>query len=66
MGILRFILYFVIFLILFRIVRGFLSTFFKSKNEATINSQSQKKKSKFEDVEDAKYIEIKPEDEKKN
>jgi len=47
-------------------VRGFLSTFFKSKNEATINSQSQKKKSKFEDVEDAKYIEIKPEDEKKN
>lgn len=66
MGILRFILYFVIFLILFRIVRGFLSTFFKSKNESTINNQSQKKKSKFEDVEDAKYIEIKPEDEKKN
>ena len=66
MGILRFILYFVIFLILFRIVKSFISTFFKSKNESTINNQSQKKKSKFEDVEDAKYIEIKPEDEKKN
>jgi flagellar biosynthesis/type III secretory pathway M-ring protein FliF/YscJ len=66
MGILRFILYFVIFLILFRIVRSFLSTLFKSKNESTLKSQSQKKKSKFEDVEDAKYIEIKTEDEKKN
>ena len=66
MGILRFILYFVIFLILSRIVRSFLSTFFKSKNESTLKSQSQKKKSKFEDVEDAKYIEIKTEDEKKN
>jgi hypothetical protein len=31
-----------------------------------MNSQSRKKKSKFEDVEDAKYIEIKPDDEKKN
>jgi hypothetical protein len=39
---------------------------FKSKNESTLKSQSQKKKSKFENVEDAKYIEIKPEDEKKN
>jgi len=66
MSILRFILYFVIFLILFRIVRSFLSTFFKSKNESTLNSRAQKKKSKFENVEDAKYIEIKPEDEKNN
>jgi hypothetical protein len=42
------------------------STFFKSKTESIINNQSKKKKSKFENVEDAKYIEIKPEDEKKN
>jgi flagellar biosynthesis/type III secretory pathway M-ring protein FliF/YscJ len=66
MSILRFILYFVIFLILFRIVRSFLSTLFKSNNEPTLKSQTQRKKSKFEGVEDAKYIEIKPEDEKKN
>ncbi len=62
----RFILYFIIFLILFRILRSFLSTFLKGKNQSTIKSQSQKKKSKFENVEDAKYIEIKPDDEKKN
>ena len=66
MGVLRFILYFVIFLILFRIVRSFLSNLFKSKNESTLKSQSQKVKSKFENVEEAKYFEIKPEDEKKN
>jgi len=62
----RFILYFIIFLILFRILRSFLSTFFKGKNQSSIKSQSQKKKSKFENVEDAKYIEIKPDDEIKN
>jgi len=66
MNILRFILYFVVFFILFRIVRSIFSTFFKSRSESTIKNQSQKKKSKFENVEDAKYIEIKPEDEKKN
>jgi len=62
----RFILYFIIFLILFRILRSFLSTYFKSKKESTLKNQAQKKKSKFENVEDAKYIEIKHEDEKKN
>ena len=63
---LRFILYFILFFILFRILRSLFSNFFKSRKESTINSQSRKKKSKFEDVEDAKYIEIKPDDEKKN
>jgi hypothetical protein len=62
----RFILYFIIFLILFRALRSFFSTFLKSKSESAIKSQAMKKKSKFDNVEDAKYIEIKPDDDKKN
>lgn len=62
----RFILYFIIFLILFRVIRSVLSSLFNGGNESTLKTNSQKTKSKFEDVEDAKYIEIKPEDEKKN
>lgn len=62
----RFIIYFIVFLILFRLVRGVLSYLFGSKSNQKINDQAPKKKSKFENIEDAKYIEIKPEDEKKN
>jgi len=62
----RFILYFIIFLILFRVIRSVLSTLFNGRKESTLKNKSQKVKSKFENVEDAKYIEIKPEDEKKN
>lgn len=62
----RFIIYFIVFLILFRLIRGVLSYLFGSKNNQKINDQAPKKKSKFENVEDAKYIEIKTEDEKKN
>ena len=40
--------------------------FLKNRRDTTIKNEAQKKKTKFEDVEDAKYIEIKPEDEKKN
>lgn len=65
-GILRFVFYFVVFLILFRLVRGLIGYFFSSKSNQKINDQAPKKKSKFENVEEAKYIEIKPEDEKKN
>ncbi|MFZ1517763.1 MAG: hypothetical protein WAU11_03265 [Ignavibacteriaceae bacterium] len=65
-GVLRFVFYFIVFLILFRLVRSALSYLFGSKSNQKINVQSPKKKSKFENVEDAKYIEIKPEDEKKN
>lgn len=63
---LRFILYFLLFLILFRVVRYLLGYLFKSKSSATLKNKSPKKKSKFENVEDANYIDIKPEDEKKN
>ena len=63
---LRFILYFLLFLIIFRLFRKVLTYFFVSKRNIKTNSQPNKKKSKFDDAEEAKYIEIKPEDEKKN
>lgn len=63
---LRFILYFILFFILFRLLKSMIGIFLKNKRNTTIKNESQKTKSKFEDVEDAKYIEIKPEDEKKN
>lgn len=59
----RFIIYFIVFLILFRLVRGVLSFYLVLKVTKNKRSSS-KEKSKFENVEDAKYIEIKPEDEK--
>ena len=62
---LRYILYFVLFFILFRLVRSLLTRFFGTDRETKINNKPSKSKSKFEDVEDAKYIDIKPEDEKK-
>ena len=65
-GVLRFVFYLVLFLILFRLLRSALTFLFGPKRNEKINSQPKKKKSKFEDVEEAKYIEIKPEDEKKN
>jgi hypothetical protein len=65
-GVLRFVFYFVVFLILFRLVRSVLNYLFRDKSNANVSEQAPKKKSKFENVEDAKYIEIKPEDEKKN
>jgi hypothetical protein len=39
---------------------------FGSKADPKIKNQPRNKKSKFEDVEEAKYIDIKPEDENKN
>jgi predicted membrane protein len=63
---LRFILYFILFIILFRLLKSIIGIFLKNKKATTIKNESQKKKSKFENVEDAKYIEIKPEDDKKN
>ncbi|MBK7630671.1 MAG: hypothetical protein IPJ23_08210 [Ignavibacteriales bacterium] len=63
---LRFILYFLLFIILFRTVRSVLGYFFKSSTGSTTKNEAQKKKSKFENVEEANYIDIKPEDEKKN
>jgi hypothetical protein len=39
--------------------------FFGANREPKINNKPPKNKSKFDDVEEAKYIDIKPEDEKK-
>jgi hypothetical protein len=63
---LRFILYFLLFLILFRIVRSVLGYLFNSNNGSTIKNETPKKKSKFENVEEANYTDIRSEDEKKN
>jgi len=64
--VLRFIFYFIIFLVLFRLLRRALRYLFSPKNNPNIKNQPRKKKSKFEDIEDAKFTEIKPEDENKN
>lgn len=63
---LRFILYFLLFFILFRLLYTLLKNFFGNKSNKDIKSGPVKKKSKFEDVEEAKYIDITREDEKKN
>ncbi len=63
---LRFILYFLLFLILFRLLRRALTYLFGNKSDTVFNNQPRKQKSKFEDAEEANYIDIKPEDEKKN
>jgi hypothetical protein len=48
------------------LAKSLFTIFLKRGGGPTIKSEPKKKKSKFEDVEDAKYIEIKPEDDKKN
>lgn len=63
---LRFILYVVLFYILFRLIRSILSNIFSNKTDTKKPNIPPKKKSNFENVEDAKYIEIKPEDDNKN
>lgn len=62
---LRFILYFLLFFILFRLIYTLLKNFLGTKSNSNVKSGSNKKRSKFEDVEEAKYIDIKPDDEKK-
>ncbi len=39
---------------------------FSKKTDNEIKSQPKTKKSRYEDIEEAKYIEVKQEDEKKN
>jgi hypothetical protein len=55
-----------LFLILFRLLRRALTYLFGNKSDTVFNNQPRKQKSKFEDAEEANYIDIKPEDEKKN
>lgn len=63
---LRFILYFILFYILFRLIRSIIKIFSNSNRDTNQVKTPRSKRSKFEDVEDAKYIEIKPDDEKRN
>lgn len=61
---LRFILYFLLFYILFRLIYTLLKNLFAAKDN-NIKTGPQKRKSKFEDVEEAKYIDLSPSDEEK-
>lgn len=63
---LRFILYFLLFFILFRLIYTLMKNFLGRKSNPNIKSEQKKRKSKFEDVEEAKYIELNNDDEKKN
>ncbi|MDT3696378.1 MAG: hypothetical protein ROY99_08285 [Ignavibacterium sp.] len=62
---LKLILYFLLFYIIFRLIYTMLRNFFSTKSNTNIKSNPVKRKSKFEDIEEAKYIEIKPSDEEK-
>ncbi len=55
----RFLVYFVIFLLLFRLLRGVLSFLFKPQNGNRVKNETSQKKSKYENIEEAKYTEIK-------
>jgi len=55
----RFLVYFVIFLLLFRLLRGVLSFLFRAQNGNRVKNDVSQKKSKYENIEEAKYTEIK-------
>lgn len=54
-----------LFYILFRLIYTMLKNFFSTKSNTEIKSNPVKRKSKFEDVEEAKYVEIKSSDKDK-
>ncbi|GIK21088.1 MAG: hypothetical protein HND40_08690 [Ignavibacteriota bacterium] len=62
---LKFFLYILLFYILFRLIYTMLKNFFSTKSNTEIKSNPVKRKSKFEDVEEAKYVEIKSSDKDK-
>ncbi|HMN16599.1 MAG TPA: hypothetical protein PKD03_03215 [Ignavibacteriaceae bacterium] len=62
---LKFFLYLLLFYILFRLIYTMLKNFFSTKSNTEIKSNPVKRKSKFEDVEEAKYVEIKSSDKDK-
>lgn len=61
---LRFILYAILFYILFRLITIIIRNSF-NKADNKIKHEPKTKKSRYQDIEEAKYIEVKPEDEKK-
>ncbi|MDY0082517.1 MAG: hypothetical protein RBR74_04985 [Ignavibacteriaceae bacterium] len=56
---LRFILYFLFFYILFRLLYAILKNTFSTKNNNNLKSNPVKQKTKYKDIEEAKYVEIK-------
>lgn len=61
---LRFILYFLLFFIIFRVLRGLLQYLLGNKKDAKIKNDRTPQKSKYENIEEAKYTEIKENNEK--
>jgi len=61
---LRFILYFLLFFILFRVLRSLFQNLFGNKPDGKIRNDRAPQKSKYENIEEAKYTEIKENNEK--
>lgn len=62
----RFLLYFILFLFAFRMLRYWLSKFFNPKDEQKVYEQKSSVKKHVEEIEEAKFTEIKSESEKTN
>lgn len=61
---LRFIIYFILFFIIYRLLRSLFIGMFKKKTFNQPQAKGSVKKSKYEDIEEAKYTEIDTKDEK--
>lgn len=65
MSFIRFILYFLLFYFLYRLIRNWFLKFMGTPKKTEIYEERKTKKKRYENIEEAKYQEIKPEDEKK-
>jgi hypothetical protein len=63
---LRFILYFVLFFVLYRLIRSIIQYVVKDRSTSEIKNPNPPQKSKYENIEEAKFTEIKEKDEKKS
>lgn len=63
---LRFILYFLLFFIIFRVLSKLFKNWLGTNSESRIKNSGTTKQSKYQNIEEAKYTEIKPDDDKKN
>lgn len=63
---LRFVLYFVFFFVVFRILSSVLKLLFRKDDNNQIKNNTGVKKSRYQNIEEAKYTEIEVDDEKKS
>jgi len=64
--VLRFILYLVLFYVIYRLIRSLLWYLTKGSSANEIKDPQKPKKSKYENIEEAKFTEIKEKDEEKS